>query len=344
MIGIPSAPYNDLDNQLYAGSLTSAARGLRKAWSYTPVGRLSPVLKKAWSYTPVGRLTRSLTGRHFGTKRIRGSGLYRSDTGEVVGGGWGDYDDELFGGRTRRRRRATAKQLRALARGRAKLRAMRRLSGGKLRRRKARRFRSRRRCLRGGALDIGDMEPTRLGAKFSQERADDAAMELMKITRALKDSYDFDTDDPIYTAKSLDLVRQANNLLNYLNRALTLGYEPTFEGWKLGAMSRMVRNLGRAQNSNRVSRSERYGLVSDRAIARAILKERGLPAGPGDVTRALRRAKTKLYEEEEDVPVYKGNVFQAADNDEKLSSNVFRGMAPAPPAYDDDAADLGNIV
>ena len=342
MIGIPSGPYNDLDNQLYAGSLTSAARkvarGLGKAWSYTPVGRLSPVLKRAWSYTPVGRLTRSLTGRHFGTKRIRGSGLYRSDTGEVVGGGWGDYDDELFGGRTRRRRRrATAKQLRALARGRAKLRAMRRLGG----RRKSRRYKSRR--LMGGALDIGDMEPTRLGAKFSQERADDAAMELMKITRALKDSYDFDTDDPIYTAKSLDLVRQANNLLNYLNRALTLGYEPTFEGWKLGAMSRMVRNLGRAQNSNRVSRSERYGLVSDRAIARAILKERGLPAGPGDVTRALRRAKTKLYEEEEDVPVYKGNVFQAADNDEKLSSNVFRDMAPAPPAYD-AAVGLENIV
>lgn len=324
MIGVPSAPYNDIDNQLYAGGIRSTARKIARG------------IRKAWSYTPVGYAFHKWANNRHGTKRIRGSGLYRSDNGEVVGGGWGDYDDELFGGRTRRRRRrATAKQLRALARGRAKLRAMRKLGG----RRKMRRYKSRR--LMGGALDMGDMEPTRLGAKFSQERADDAAMELMKITRTLRDSYDFDTIDPIFTAKSLDLVRQANNLLNYLNRALSLGYEPTFEGWKLPALGVMVRNLSKAQKSNRVSRSERHGLTSERAIARAILKERDLPAGPGDVTRALRRAKTKLYEEEEDVPIYKGNLFRD-EIDKPGSYNVFTRSGQSQ--YQVDDADDGDDI
>ena len=301
MIGVPSSPYNDLDIQLYGGrsGLKGALRKVRKAWSYTPVGRLSPVLKKAWSYTPVGRLARSL-GRLSGTKRIRGGGLYETDTGEVVGGGWGDYGDELFGGRTRRRRRrATAKQLRALAKGRAKLKALRRLRGGTVRRR----YRSKSR-----GEDYG---PTaRMGShpRYSQEGLDRAALEVIRIWNRLKNEYGWGTSDPVTGPTIYPIAQRLNNLYNYIQRCNRLGYD---ESYPLPDIpNNLWESLRGFQRSNNMSRAlRRDGPHTMRSVVRKILQDQGQPSDPASVNAAIRKGRIGIYDAEMSLPGYDPNVF-----------------------------------
>ena len=291
MIGVPTSPYNDLDIQLYGGR--SGIKGTAR--------KIARGLSKAWSYTPVGRLTHSLLGRHYGTKRVRGGGLYQSDTGEVVGGGWGDYGDELFGGRTRRRRRrrATAKQLRALAKGRAKLRALRRLKGGTVRRR----YRSKSR-----GEDYG---PTaRMGShpRYSQEGVDRAALEVIRIWNRLKNEYGWGTSDPVTGPHIYPIAQKLNNLYNYIQRCNRLGYDESYDLPDIP--NNLWQSLRSYQRSNNMSRAlRRDGPHTMKSVVRKILQEQGQPSDPAAVNAAIRRGRIGIYDAEMSLPGYDPNVF-----------------------------------
>lgn len=299
MIGINSAPYNDLDISLYGGQTRLARHraGMRDAGR-----KIARGLYKAWTYTPLGTAYRHLTNRRGitrGTGRIRGKGV-NCDSEGLYGGGWGDYSSELFGGRARRRKRPTKKQLRALAKGRAKLRALRRLKGGAAKRR----FKS----SMGGDSIYGPVASNYSRPRYSQEGVDDAALQLMKIHNRMVDDYGLGSPDFTVTPAIYPLAQKVNNLVNYIHRGERLGYEPSYPIPK--KMTDDFQVLADAQKANNVSRAMRTdGPHPIKSIVRKILQDNGLPHSPAAVNNAIRKGRINIYDDYTSLPVYDRNVF-----------------------------------
>lgn len=291
MIGVPSQPYNDLDNELYGGKARN--RGLH---------RLARGIRKAWALTPVGYAVHRAIGRK-GTRRVRGGGI-DYDTGQVIGGGWGDYDDELFAGRVhRRRRRATAKQLRALAKGRAKLKALRRLKGGRVRRR----YKSK----RSSSFKDMDYGPTaRMGShpRYSQEGLDRAVLEMTRIYNKLHNEYGWGTNEPVNGPEIYPLAQKLNNMYNYVQRCEALGYTSAYPIPEMTPADMLtLRDYQEANNMSRALR--RDGPNTLKSVVRKILEDNGQPHDPAAVNAAIRRGRIGIYDAETRLPGYNPNVF-----------------------------------
>ena len=217
--------------------------------------------------------------------QLYGGNLYSGDTyGSGLMGG------DIFGGRARRRhRRPTAKQLRALAKGRAKLRAMRRIRGGAAKRRyKSSTPRSR-----------------------SQQGVDRAVMEKARIINRLKLEYGWG-DAPgsqEITPAVYPLINRLNNIQNYLNRCRSMGMEPSFPDQNIPAAWRAV--LISCQKGNVMSKvSSMAGPLNPmNPSIRGLLKSLDKNASPAQITNAIKSYKQGLYDTMVSLPPYVPNAF-----------------------------------
>lgn len=218
-----------------------------------------------------------------------GSGIMGGDVfgGDVFGG-------DVFGGRAKRRRhrRPTAKQLRALAKGRAKLRAMRRMKGGAARRR----------------------YKSSMPKSLSQQGVDRAVMEKAKIINRLRFEYGWG-DRPGQqdaTPAAYPLINRLNNIQNYLNRATAMGLVPSFPdqalppGW--------AKALTVMQNGNVQSKVSSVAgpLNPMNPSIRGLIKSMAPNASAADITNAIRGYKRGLYDTMVSLPPYVPNSFANA--------------------------------
>lgn len=258
-----SSPYNDYDAQLYGGDMLGT---IRRGVNYA---RRAPSLRGA-----IGRAMEYPSLRHIG-----GTMDPFSDVGDV------------YGGRCRRRkRRVTAKQLRALAKGRAKLRAMRRLRGGAAKRR----YKSSGFSLKG----------------MSQSGVDKAVMDKARIINKLKYEYGWsDTGAGDMMPGIYPLVNKLNNIENYLNRAGKLGLTSSFPN--VAIPTGWMDTLKKMQTANVSSRANSMMTTINpmNPAIRSLMKSAYPTASPGEITERIRSYKQNQYKQLVELPAYNPNTF-----------------------------------
>lgn len=236
----------------------------------------------------------------------RVSDPYNDAGNQIYGGGnpglygLGGYlsGGDIFGGKIRRKRRGhrpTAKQLRALAKGRAKLRTMRRMRGGAAKRR-----------FKGTSLGIRGI---------SQAGLDRAALETAKIINELKFKYGWGEGqgEQEIVPGVYKLVNRLNNLGNYVNRCTAMGLVPSYTGIKIPDNWWPV--MAQAQQANVTSHiSNTMGSLdvmnpAVRNLTRNLLSRTGQQSDPSAVTNAIRSYKQGMYNTMVSLPNYRPNVF-----------------------------------
>lgn len=259
-----SSPYNDYDAQLYGGDMLGT---IRRGVNYA---RRAPSLRGA-----IGRAMEYPSLRHIG-----GTMDPFSDVGDV------------YGGRCRRRRRrVTAKQLRALAKGRAKLRAMRRLRGGAAKRR----YKS----SRGFSLK-----------GMSQSGVDKAVMDKARIINKLKYEYGWSDAGPGEMMPGIyPLVNKLNNIQNYLNRAKILGIVSSFPDVTIPTTWKDELNKAQTANVSSRANSMMSGLDPTNPAIRSLVSSLRPNATPGEITQAIRQYKQGRYDALVSLPAYAPNTF-----------------------------------
>lgn len=220
--------------------------------------------------------------------QLYGGNMYADDA-------YGDYyGGDIFGGRARRRRRRrpTAKQLRALAKGRAKLRAMRRMRGGAAKRR----------------------YKSSMPRSVSQQGVDKAILEKARIINRLKLEYGWGNSagEQEILPGVYPLVNRLNNIQNYLNRAATMGIEPSFPDQQLPQA--WLNALVSCQNGNVQSKvSSMAGPLNPmNPSIRGMLKSFSPNATPAQITNAIKGYKRGLYNTMVSLPPYVPNSFANA--------------------------------
>jgi len=236
----------------------------------------------------------------------RVSDPYNDAGNQIYGGGNSGFGDlggylsggDIFGGRIRRKRRGhrpTAKQLRALAKGRAKLRAMRRMRGGAVKRR-----------FKGNSLGLKGV---------SQAGLDRASLETSKIINELKYKYGWGENpgQQEVVPGVYKLINRLNNLTNYINRCTAMGLVPSYP--QVGVPQNWWPVMAQAQQANVSSHiSSKMGSIdvmnpAIRNLTRNLLTRAGAQNDPSAVTNAIRQYKQGMYNTMVTLPNYNPNVF-----------------------------------
>lgn len=254
MFSESSSPYNSLEYLKYGGRTTLPSVGVHG----------------------IRRALRHLKGVRARSSPRRGASL----------GPW----EGVFGGRARRRRprkRATRKQLLALAKGRAKLARMRRHG---------------RRTRRGGKAgkrkflaDLNDFyRPKKV--HLSQETCDDAALKGKKILVKLRNDYGLGTDYFQALPEVYHLTKVLNKCYRTIQKCVRAGYDPVY-GWP-GVGEREANQLQAIQDINLEAKARKGG---DRMALKNVVRKMWMNAHPGraadmtEINRLLREAKTGAY-------------------------------------------------
>lgn len=258
MFSESSSPYNSLEYLKYGGRTTLPSVGVHG----------------------IRRALRHLKGVRTRSSPRRGASL----------GPW----EGVFGGRARRRRprkRATRKQLLALAKGRAKLAKMRR-HGRKVGRRTRRGGKAGKRKF---LADLNDFYRPRK-VRVSQETADNAALKAKKLLYKLRMDYGLGTNEFTILPEVYHLTRVLNKCFKTLNRCRLAGYDPTY-GWP-DITDEEAGALDPIQDMNLEAKARRGG---DKMSIKNIVRKMWMEAHPGqavnmaEVNRLVRQAKTGAY-------------------------------------------------
>lgn len=239
-----------------------------------------------------GRTTLPSVGVHGIRRALRHLRAVRARSSPRRGASLGPWEG-VFGGRARRRkprRRATRKQLAALARGRAKLARMRRTKrrgrrGGKAGKRK---FKS----------DLSEFyRPHKVA--ITQESVDNASLKALKILNKLRDDYGLNDDEFEPLPETFRYASILNKLLRFIDRGQKMGYDPIYADNLLTKLTpREKNNLSHLQQTNLTAKAMRGGdRVGIRALTRRLLRNLEQPYGRADVQKALKLAKKKAYED-----------------------------------------------
>lgn len=205
-------------------------------------------------------------------------------------GGTMDTLGEIYGGRVRKR--PSKKQLLALARGRAKLRALRALG------------KRRRRHYKGGAVSSDDvsLDDFKTGGKMklSQDGVDRATLKAKKLVNKLTIDYGIGDGDAVNPG-AYKYVAQLNRILNYIRKCETMGYDSVYG--KVVIPPEALETLGKMQNSNRLARASKFGMQNVRALVRNILKKQtGAMPTNAAISKAIREGRVGMmnnYDEAE---------------------------------------------
>ena len=240
-----------------------------------------------------GRTTLPSVGVHGIRRALRHLRAVRARSSPRRGASLGPWEG-VFGGRARRRkprRRATRKQLAALARGRAKLARMRRTKrrgrrGGKAGKRK---FKS----------DLSEFyRPHKVA--ITQESVDNASLKALKILNKLRDVYGLNDEEFSPLPETFRLASILNKLLRFIKRGEKMGYEPVYiERDLIGQLTNTEKaNLRGLQSTNLKAKAMRGGdRVGMRALVRQVLHNAGRDSTPRAVQQALNLAKRRAYED-----------------------------------------------
>lgn len=205
-------------------------------------------------------------------------------------GGTMDTLGEIYGGRVRKR--PSKKQLLALARGRAKLRALR--SMGK----------RRRRHYKGGAVSSDDLslDDFKVGGKMklSQDGIDRATLKAKKLVNKLTVDYGIGEPGPVNPG-AYKYVAQLNRILNYIKKCEKLGYDSVYG--QVNIPQTALATMATMQDSNKKARASKFGMKNVRSLVRNILKDQ-LDREPttAEVTKAIRDGRIGMmnnYDEAE---------------------------------------------
>ncbi len=210
---------------------------------------------------------------------------------------------EIYGGRVRKR--PSKKQLLALARGRAKLRALR--SMGK----------RRRRHYKGGAVSSEDvsLDDFKVGGKMklSQDGVDRATLKAKKLVNKLTIDYGVGEPGEAINPGAYKYVAQLNRILNYIKKCEALGYESVYGAVDIprGALT-VLTNM---QRSNKLARASKFGMKNVRALVRNILKNQNGGRNPttAQVTKAIREGRVGMMNNYDDAEAigFKQDIFSS---------------------------------
>jgi hypothetical protein len=200
---------------------------------------------------------------------------------------------EIYGGRVRKR--PSKKQLLALARGRAKLRALRAMG------------KRRRRHYKGGAVSSKDvsLDDFKTGGrmKLSQEGVDRATLQAKKLVNKLTIDYGIgEDDDGAINPGAYKYVAQLNRILNYITKCNKLGYESVYGDVDIPPEA--LETMTTMQKSNKLARASKFGMRNVRSLVRNILKDQndGETPSNAEITKAIRQGRVGMmnnYDEAE---------------------------------------------